>query len=284
MQNAPVKQFGIDLHPDDEFKQSKLLSLATWNIQGKAASEAMVVLEDCLHDYNIISLQEVSGCIDVVSKGSYCFGGEVGPGSTCLYAWPTDCFRPVAVAFDTGIGWDRVFVGHSHVSVRLHVQGLSKPLIWVCAHLPHMSRPVEDLARAVDSLQQDIQPWVDRGSPIVLAGDLNYPLVEDVSHRSQMVQQMCALLGLTMFSFNSHATRSSGVRRLDHIVTNQALQQQCLCQEMQVQSSLEHAFESYCWDVQVALGCDHAAICWEMLVLSGGPKPVSYTHLRAHET
>ena len=249
MHEAPVKQLGTDLIEDQEFTRSKLVALATWNIQGKSVLEAYVVLEDCLHDFNVVSFQEVSGCSQLLSKGSYCFGGEVGPGVSCIYAWPEDCFRPLAVAFDSCIGWSGVFVRHSHMSLSLQVPGLSRPIVWVCAHLPHISRPLEDLTNAIESLQQDVQPWLGKHLSIVLAGDLNYPLADDVSQRSQMVQQMCSLLDLNVHSCSTTPTRSSGLRRFDHIVINPIFQQQCLSQEVQESSCLECAFEGYHWDV-----------------------------------
>ena len=114
LQCTSVKQAGASLALDQEFSKSQLLSVATWNIQGKSVSEAMVVLEDCMCDFNIASFQEVSGCNNMVHKGAHCFGGEVGPGMSCLYAWPDDCFRPLAVVFDASIGWESICGAFSH--------------------------------------------------------------------------------------------------------------------------------------------------------------------------
>ena len=265
---TPVKQVGCGLQVDQEFDCSKLLALSTWNIQGKTISEAIVVLEDTLHDFNIIAFQEVSGCGGSLAKGAHCCMQDVGSNMSCLYAWPQDCFRPIAVAFEADSMWDKVHVGHSHMSVLLRVKESARPILVVCAHLPHVSRPLEDLSQAIDSILQDISPWMDKHYPIVLAGDLSYPLVADVGERSQMVHQMCLLLDLQTYSHNTCPSRSSGTRRLDHLVVNAAFQRLCLLQEVQPESALSCALESFHWDAQTALGCDHAIIGWEVL-LSG---------------
>ena len=92
------------LSQDLEFSDSQLLSFSTWNIQGKSIAEALVVLDDCLLDFNFIAVQEVSGCSQLC-KGCYSVGGQVSVGMTSLYFWPSDCFSPLALAIQCSSAW-----------------------------------------------------------------------------------------------------------------------------------------------------------------------------------
>jgi hypothetical protein len=156
-EEEPVKQPGPNDETIDELNgPSTLFSYATWNIQGKHYSAADVVLHDFQADFNVVSFQEVTvpGCS--VEQGDYVVDADPMKEWTEIHAHPTACFRLLSCRVDGEMSVSEIVVGHSHFSFVFSLPVFVKPVVWVNAHLPHVSRPLADLQDALTSLQSQL--------------------------------------------------------------------------------------------------------------------------------
>ena len=213
-------------------------------------------------DFDVLSVQEVT-LRTPLEPGSFEFVEFPEFGYKVLFAHPKGCFRPVAIACDSDSVTDisNVSIGLAHVSAVVQIR--DGPTILVSSvHLPHNKRSYDDFVDGLQMLQHCIQQHSEV-MPVILAGDLNYPLVGDLSARGHCLLSGLLGLGLHHYSQDTSSTRVGGTRRLDHIVFNDRLASPCTpvgCEEF------PYAVETLHSHSMGGLGVDHMLIQLEFLL------------------
>lgn len=220
-------------------------------------------------DFAVASLQELTA--STLHDGHYEWLEYPIARMRALLAKPLGCFRACGILLDMDLVKDmhKVTLGHSHVRIWVRLKDWTQTLCVVCAHLPQSGRSLQDLADALQSLQEDVWDAMGRSAPMVLLGDLNACMVNENSARSNMILSCLLGLGLHHFSGCVQPTRDLSLKRLDHIVYNDAFVR--VCQPLRDDDALPWVVETYNWQAKESLGVDHVLIAHDLVVTYGNP-------------
>ena len=107
-------------------------------------------------DFAVAPLQELTA--STLHDGHYEWLEYAIASMRALLAKPLGCFRACGILLNMDLVTDmhKVTLGHSHVRIWLRLKDWTQTLCVVCAHLPQSGRSLQDLADALQSLQEDV--------------------------------------------------------------------------------------------------------------------------------
>ena len=230
----PILGVNLDIQGDGHQPSEdhvRLLSMATWNVQGKHLQEIMQSLDACDLSYDVLALQELT-CLQC-GDAQFCETLLDDGFSVCWHAQLPGVFRRVGLVLEAESKYRKLVLGHSHMQLEVLRPGCPRFELYIVAHFPHCAKPEADFVCALQSFEECLAPYTTSACPMLLLGDLNYPLVGDASSRAVMLACCLKRLSLTVYSHDSAPTRIGGTRRLDHIAVNWCLASSWALQEVQ---------------------------------------------------